>query len=59
MQKWEYDIVHLPTGKDAVKLLNSYGEEGWELAAICDGVAYLKRQCSDKVGCCSKEDEKC
>jgi hypothetical protein len=51
MPQWKYRRINfgeLLLGTE--ELLNSAGEEGWELAAITNnGVAYLKRQVNDEV----------
>lgn len=55
-KKWEYKVVHLKyedeTSSQNEKLLNTLGQEGWELIAVAiDGTAgyndaYLKREAS-------------
>ena len=51
MPQWEYRRINLGElllGTE--ELLNSAGEEGWELVAITNnGVAYLKRQIEVEV----------
>jgi hypothetical protein len=48
MSQWEYRAIDLndpPRRVDDIGLLNSAGEEGWELVAIRpNNIAYLKRQ---------------
>jgi hypothetical protein len=46
MPRWEYrkiDLNDLPRRVDDIDLLNTAGEEGWELIAIANGIAYFKR----------------
>ena len=52
--KWEYKLAwypHWEEWKDQVKeyavYLNSFGELGWELFAIHDGIIYFKRPKED------------
>jgi hypothetical protein len=57
MQKWEYCLTDWPSRekeycltdwpsreREIEELLDSWGNEGWELAAIYDGKAYFKRK---------------
>jgi hypothetical protein len=47
MKKWEYKIVALKTLsslEDRERILNKFGEEGWELVNIDHPVAYFKRE---------------
>ena len=42
MQKWEY--VTVPLLVHATKqILDNWGDDGWELVAVVDNVAYFKR----------------
>jgi hypothetical protein len=54
MPKWEYEKIDLsdtPRRGDEIDLLDTLGEEGWELVAITQKhVAYLKRQVARKRG---------
>jgi len=42
MQKWEYFTAPL-ISHALQEILNNYGDEGWELVAVVDDVAYFKR----------------
>lgn len=48
MKKFEYYVLYLRLGENAVQILDRYGEDGWEaFAAVPDGmgiVIYLKRE---------------
>jgi hypothetical protein len=52
MSKWEYkkiDLSETPRRGDEIDVLDTVGEEGWELVAITQNhVAYLKRQVASK-----------
>ena len=51
MPQWEYRRINFgELLRGTEELLNSAGEEGWELVAITNnGVAYLKRQIEVEV----------
>ena len=41
---WEYLIISLSSGGGSYEArLNDLGKQGWELVAVSDGLAYLKR----------------
>jgi hypothetical protein len=45
--QWEYiklDLNDLPRNTKEIELLNDAGKDGWELVAILNGIAYLKRE---------------
>lgn len=49
MKKYEYKWVNIESWLDIERVLNKYGQEGWELVAVHDEVkfdvsAYLKRE---------------
>ena len=48
MKKFEYYVLYLRLGENAVQILDRYGDAGWEaFAAVPDGmgiVIYLKRE---------------
>ena len=52
MSKWEYEKIDLsdtPRRGDEIDVLDTLGDEGWELVAITQKhVAYLKRQVASK-----------
>lgn len=35
IDRWEYHVVHINGGPMSRGELNKYGEDGWELCAIC------------------------
>lgn len=45
MEKFEYNVVIFQTGSPELQrdILNSYGDKGWNLVSVCNGVAYFKR----------------
>lgn len=50
MRRWEYKKLALneaPRRGDEIDLLCDAGDNGWELAVLPNGVAYLKREVDD------------
>ncbi len=48
MNKYEYKcILILALGGNTTRILNSYGQEGWELVAVWWAWHYLKRPLQD------------
>ena len=44
MQKWEYKcVLILGGGEKTTRMLNQYGEQGWELVAVTWSWHYFKR----------------
>ena len=42
---WEYKRESLVVGREGIrKMLNEFGQEGWELVAVDNGEAYFKRK---------------
>lgn len=45
MKKFEYKCLSIWSGKRGVeRILNEYGQEGWELVAVYSIYYYLKRE---------------
>ena len=45
MKKYEYKCIYIwGGGKKATRVLNQYGQQGWELVCVWSGWHYLKRR---------------